>query len=237
MNPSAAVDTSILNAVMQASPLVQLTLLILVGMSVLSWAVGLSKWKHFKQLLKSNSAFLNHFWKANSLDSLFADLKDFPHSSVARVFQAGFSELKKLAEKNQSKAKGAPDESEIKLSGIDNMERALKQAVENEVALMESRLSWLATTGSTGPFIGLFGTVWGIMSSFHKIGAMGSASLAVVAPGISEALFATAVGLGAAIPAVIIYNSLVTQVRRQEIQLNNFAADFLNVAKRNFFQE
>ncbi|MEI7974274.1 MAG: MotA/TolQ/ExbB proton channel family protein, partial [Bdellovibrio sp.] len=128
-------------------------------------------------------------------------------------------------------------ESEIKLSGIDNMERALKQAVENEVALMESRLSWLATTGSTGPFIGLFGTVWGIMSSFHKIGAMGSASLAVVAPGISEALFATAVGLGAAIPAVIIYNSLVTQVRRQEIQLNNFAADFLNVAKRNFFQE
>ena len=101
---------------------------------------------------------------------------------------------------------------------------------------MESRLSLLATTGSTGPFIGLFGTVWGIMGAFQKIGATKVASLAVVAPGISEALIATSVGLAAAIPATVAYNHYVSRIRKMEIELNSFAADFLNIAKRNFFQ-
>ena len=122
------------------------------------------------------------------------------------------------------------------LSGLDNLERSIRKATENEIAKMETRLTVLATTGSTGPFIGLFGTVWGIMGSFHKIGATGNASLAVVAPGISEALIATAIGLAAAIPAVVLYNNFVAQVRREEIELNNFSADFLNIVKRNFFK-
>lgn len=102
---------------------------------------------------------------------------------------------------------------------------------------MEARLSLLATTGSTGPFIGLFGTVWGIMGSFHKIGSTGMANLAVVAPGISEALIATAIGLAAAIPATVAYNHFVTRIRREEIDLSSFSADFINIAKRNFFKE
>ncbi len=228
---NTAVDTSLINAIFQASLVVQLTLLVLIGMSVLCWAVGIAKWKEFSALKKANPLFLASFWKATSFDALYNDLSSFPRSSMARVFQAGFLELQKLAQKNPQKNES------IRLSGVDNFERALKQAVENEVSLMESKLSFLATTGSTGPFIGLFGTVWGILSSFHKIGATGSASLAVVAPGISEALFATAIGLAAAIPAVVIYNSFVTQLRKQEIQLNNFAADLLNIAERNFFQE
>jgi len=103
------------------------------------------------------------------------------------------------------------------------------------MANMESKLTVLATTGSTGPFVGLFGTVWGIMSSFHKIGTTGNASLAVVAPGISEALVATAIGLAAAIPAVVLYNHFISTIRKEEIELNNFSADFLNIVKRNFF--
>jgi biopolymer transport protein TolQ len=124
----------------------------------------------------------------------------------------------------------------IQLSGIDNLERSVRKSTENEVSEMENRLTILATTGSTGPFIGLFGTVWGIMGSFHQIGITGSASLAAVAPGISEALIATAIGLAAAIPAVVIYNNCIAVIRKEEISLNNFSSDFLNIVKRNFFK-
>ena len=124
----------------------------------------------------------------------------------------------------------------IQLSGIDNLERSVRKSTENEVSEMENRLTILATTGSTGPFIGLFGTVWGIMGSFHQIGQTGSASLAAVAPGISEALIATAIGLAAAIPAVVIYNNCIAVIRKEEISLNNFSSDFLNIVKRNFFK-
>lgn len=122
------------------------------------------------------------------------------------------------------------------LSGLDNLERTLRKSTEIELANMESRLTILATTGSTGPFIGLFGTVWGILNSFQQIGLTGSASLAAVAPGISEALITTAIGLVAAIPAVIIYNNCISTIRREEVSLNNFNSDFLNIVKRNFFK-
>ena len=112
-----------------------------------------------------------------------------------------------------------------------------RKAIDTEISTMEARLSFLATTGSTGPFIGLFGTVWGIMGAFATIGATGMASLAVVAPGISEALIATAIGLVAAIPATVAYNHFITKLKREEIELNSFASDFLNIAKRNFFHE
>lgn len=231
--PSVSVNTSSIDAVFQASPIVQLTLLILVVLSVFCWAIGYTKYATFKKMRQSDDIFLNKFWKVNSLDTLYEDIDKYSDSSIARVFRAAYLEMKKISE-SPLLAKTTGDKPI--LSGIDNLERVLNKASENEIARLESKLTVLATTGSTGPFIGLFGTVWGIMGSFHKIGKTGTASLAVVAPGISEALIATAIGLAAAIPAVVLYNNFVSRIRKQEIALNNFNADFLNIVKRNFFQ-
>lgn len=226
------VNTSSWDAILQASPIVQLTLLILVGLSVVCWAIAFLKFKQFKLLSQANDNFVTTFWKSTSLDSLYSDLERFRHSPIARVFKSGYLEMQKLA----GQKKGDPT-LPMHLSGSDNLERELRKSVDLEVAAMESKLTLLASTGSTGPFIGLFGTVWGIMGSFHKIGQTGSASLAVVAPGISEALIATAIGLAAAIPAVVLYNHFIAQIKRQEMALNNFSSDFLNIVKRNFFKE
>ncbi len=234
MENAVQVNTSAFDAILQASLLVQLTLLILVCLSILCWAVAFLKYKQFKALTAANEPFINKFEKSNSLDNIFDNLDRFPDSSLARVFAAGYAEMKRLADSPHGEKK---DGTLLQLTGIDNIERTLRKAIDLEIAQMEAKISWLATTGSTGPFIGLFGTVWGIMSSFHKIGQMGSATLAVVAPGISEALVATAIGLAAAIPAVMLYNHFISEIKRQEMTLNNFAADFLNIAKRNFFRE
>lgn len=233
-NPSAnvAVNMNAIDAILAASPVVQLTLLCLVGLSIACWAIGFFKWKQMAQLTAKDEFFLEKFWRASSLEQVSQDADALEkESSMARVFKAGYQELARLA------SSGTESDGKVMLSGADNLERSLRKAIGSEVAVMESRLNLLATTGSTGPFIGLFGTVWGIMGSFHKIGMTGSASLAVVAPGISEALIATAIGLAAAIPAVVLYNHFVTQIKRQEGELNNFATDFLNIAKRNFFKE
>ena len=229
---SMAVNTNAWDAILQAGPIVQLTLLILIGLSVVCWAVAFSKYKFFKALVEENDRFAGRFYKATSLDSLYEDIDTFKNSSLARVFKSGYLELKQLAERKSATPAGG-----LLISGADNLERTLRKATDAELSFMESRLTILASTGSTGPFIGLFGTVWGIMNSFHKIGQTGSASLAVVAPGISEALVATAIGLAAAIPAVVLYNHFVSQIKKEEMALNSFTSDFLNMAKRNFFQE
>lgn len=231
--PSVSVNTSSIDAIAQASPIVQLTLIILISLSVFCWAIGYSKYRTFKKMNLSDELFLSKFWKVNSLDTLFEDIDQYSDSSIARVFKAAYLEMKKISE---SPLLSKTHDDKPVLTGLDNLERVLNKASENEIARLESRLTVLATTGSTGPFIGLFGTVWGIMGSFHKIGQTGSASLAVVAPGISEALIATAIGLAAAIPAVVLYNNFISKIRKQEITLNNFNADFLNIVKRNFFQ-
>jgi biopolymer transport protein TolQ len=227
-----SVNTGTLDAIFHASPVVQLTLAVLVGLSIFCWAVGIIKYKQFRELAYANGDFLSRFWKAKSLDILFEEMGDLPKSAIGRVYKAGYLEMQKLAGHAKSK-----EGTVVQLSGIDNLERTLRKATDLEIAMMESRLTILATTGSTGPFIGLFGTVWGIMGSFQKIGATGSASLAVVAPGISEALIATAIGLAAAIPAVILYNNFVARIRKEEIALSTFSSDFLNIVKRNFFKE
>lgn len=232
--PQVAINTNPLSAILQASPIVQVTFVILILLSVICWAIGIAKFKQFQRFKSKNEIFMAKFWKVSSLDSLYEDFEQYKDSPVARVFKAAYLEMKKLAE--SPLAQKSANESKPQLQGLDNLERALRKSTENELAMMESKLTILATTGSTGPFIGLFGTVWGIMGSFHKIGSMGSASLAVVAPGISEALFATAIGLAAAIPAVVLYNNFIAQLKKQEIELNNFSTDFLNIVKRNFFQ-
>lgn len=230
---NVAVDTGAWHAIVSASPIVQGTLLILVLMSVFSWAIIFQKRKMFRFIQEANRPFDDFFWKCSALDDVFEKLSEFPTSTLAAVFKSGFLELKKIADSSPEKsAEGGKQ----MLTGIDNLQRSLNKAIDNEILKMEYRLSFLATVGSVGPFIGLFGTVWGIMGSFQKIGATGVASLAVVAPGISEALIATGVGLFAAIPATIAYNHYVTQLKKEEMTMQNFASDFMNIAKRNFFK-
>jgi len=226
-------DINAWHAIASASPVVQLTLISLVGMSITSWAIFFQKRKQFEMVEEANVPFEDMFWKASSLEDIHDRLKDFPNSNLAAVFRMGYIELRKMAESTLGEGAKGDD---MHLSGIDNLQRALRKAVDIEISRLEGRLTFLATVGSVGPFVGLFGTVWGIMSSFQRIGQTGMASLAVVAPGIAEALIATGVGLAAAIPATITYNWFIGRIRKQELALNNFSADFLNLAKRNFFK-
>lgn len=226
---------SALDAILSASWPVQLTLLLLAVMSILSWAIIFTKKKSLQNIRQANSEFLDLFWRATSLDDINDKIGDHQNSNIGRVFLAGYFELKKIADSNL--ARNEKSEKTPSLSGLDNLERSLYKAIDVEITRLEMRLTFLATTGSTGPFIGLFGTVWGIMGAFHKIGATGMASLAVVAPGISESLIATAIGLVAAIPATVAYNHFSTVIQRETTELNNFAADFLNIVKRNFFKD
>ncbi len=229
------VQTGLLEDLLRAGPAVQLLLLVLIGMSVISWAVMLAKHKQLKTVHHANAVFEAKFWKSSHLQNLFENIDDFPHSTIARLFKSGYIELQKLVD--SAKTQETSGELKPRLFGIDNLERALRKSLDTQVGLLEGRLTILATIGSTAPFIGLLGTVIGIMNSFRDIYQAGSASLATVAPGISEALFATAVGLFAAIPAVMAYNHFIGRVRRAEIDMTNFSADFLNIAKRSFFRE
>lgn len=225
-----AADFSAWSALASAGPIVKFTFLILLGMSVFSWMIIVAKHILFKKTHEANEKFIEDFWKASTLDEMADKKEDYEGSSLFQVFTTGFKEIKKIRG-----AQNEGDGTNALLSKTEALERALRTAVETELFKVESRLSFLATTGSTAPFIGLFGTVWGILTSFQKIGAMKSASLAVVAPGISEALIATAVGLAAAIPASIAYNHYINKVRKSEHELNGFANDLLNISERNFF--
>lgn len=230
-----AVNTGAWHAISGASFVVQLVLLSLILMSVVSWAIMVQKRRQFALVEEGNIPFEEKFWKAGSLEDVNESLKDYPDSNLAALFRAGYMELKKIAESNLLSSSTPESEAPI-LTGLDNLQRALRKATDIEISRLEARLIFLATVGSVGPFVGLFGTVWGIMGSFQHIGQTGMASLAVVAPGIAEALIATGVGLAAAIPATIGYNLFVTRIKKQELALNNFSADFLNLAKRNFFR-
>lgn len=206
---------------MGAGIAVQFLLLVLIGMSIVSWAIIFKKRKVFAQVTEDNDKFLDLFWSASTLEQVKDKLDRHTESPLSRIFNAGFSELERVKRKGET-SMGL---------GIDNLERSLRKGQDLETSLLEEKLSFLATTGSTAPFIGLLGTVVGIMNSFRAISNAGSASLATVAPGISEALFATAVGLFAAIPAVMAYNYMLNEVRKHENHMNNFISDFLNIAR------
>ncbi len=215
---------SAFNLILDASPLVQLILLFLVGASILCWAVILSKSIRMKSAMQENEQFLAIFWNSKGLEEIQTKGEGLTHSTIARVFESGYKELRKLPVQDRTDD-GQPE--------ILNIERALNKAVANQIDDLEKYVEWLATTASAAPFVGLFGTVWGIMSSFQSIGAMGSASLAVVAPGISEALIATAMGLAAAIPAAIFYNYLLNKIKRISLDTESFVQDFLNMIQRS----
>ena len=221
-----------LQLVLDASFVVKLVLLMLVGMSLLSWFIVGSKWLRLRQADQQSAMFLDIFWSKEEgnkwgperLESIYARVSSFQGSPLARVFHAGYVELAKITASDRG----------AMVDDIENVERSLKRTMGREMTALENQLSILATTGSVGPFIGLFGTVWGIMNSFLNIGAEHGASLDVVAPGIAEALIATAIGLVAAIPAVMAYNYFVRRIRVLESETESFAADYLNIVKRHY---
>jgi biopolymer transport protein TolQ len=223
-SPSPATSLSAWSLIAESSALVKFILLLLLAGSVMTWAIIFTKIKILKSAKSENAGFLELFCNSKALDEVQHKIEDFPHSPIAKVFQAGYRELRKLPSHERTQD-GAPE--------VNNINRALNRAHSLEVDELEKYVDWLASTASAAPFIGLFGTVWGIMNSFQNIGAMGSASLAVVAPGISEALISTAVGLAAAIPAAIFYNFLLGRMKKLSLDMESFSQEFLNMVQRS----
>jgi biopolymer transport protein TolQ len=211
---------------------VQLVLLILVMFSVASWAIILSKHRTLSHARGQSEEFLDAFWKNQRLDALYEKSERWIDSPVSKVFRAGYRELSRLHDVVVKAEAGVDVAAAAETSILQNVSRAMSRARNLETTRLERALTFLATTGSATPFIGLFGTVWGIMNAFRSIGLSGAASLAVVAPGISEALIATAVGLAAAIPAVIAYNAYLRRVETLTIEMENFSDEFMNLVDR-----
>ena len=212
---------------------VKLVLFILLYFSVVSWAIIFYKLLQVHRANNESVRFMDFFWKTKRFDSINSQLDRFANSPLTVLFSEGYSELKKLMEKGEAR-EAAEGGVSTDLGGIDNIARALRRATTSEITRLEKYLTFLATTGSTAPFIGLFGTVWGIMTAFKGIGETGSASLAVVAPGIAEALIATAIGLVAAIPAVMGYNHFQNRIKVLVGEMDNFSTEFLNIVQRTF---
>jgi len=231
---------NVFQMVLNAGLMVQFVLLLLLIFSIATWAIIFIKWRYTRKAFRESAEFTDFFWKSRNLSDAFAKSKQLRNSPVARIFRIGYMELKRLSQSGAPiAAKRSGSEAGTLgsgFSGIDNVQRALRRAINVEITRMTQMVPFLATTGNTTPFIGLFGTVWGIMNSFHGIGLRGSASLAVVAPGISEALVATAAGLAVAIPAVIAFNHFTFKIRMVESELNSFSADFLNIIERELIR-
>jgi biopolymer transport protein TolQ len=228
-NPDSFGSMSVwLSEYLSVWPLSQAAMGLLVVFSIVSWAIIAMKAVQLRTARRESEDFLDAFWQAKRLDAIYKESEMLLKSPISQVFRAGYIELARL--------KKTSGEESILGGGIENVERALRRAQNSESTLLESKTAFLATVGSTAPFIGLFGTVWGIMKAFADIGRMGSANLSTVAPGISEALIATAIGLLAAIPAVIAYNYFGSNIRVLESEMDSFGSDFLNIVKRHFFK-
>ena len=232
----------IVHMISNAGPMVQFVMLLLLFFSIMSWAIILIKYRYIRRAFRESAEFTEFFWKSRDLSNAFAKAKQLHGSPVARIFRIGYVELKKTSpgggqpsgQSSQNSGESMPFDT--RFVGTDNVKRALRRAINTEMTRMTQMVPFLATTGNTAPFIGLFGTVWGIMNSFSGIGQKGSASLAVVAPGISEALVSTAAGLAAAIPAVIAFNYFMNRIRIVETELHSFSADFLNIIERDILR-
>lgn len=206
-------------------------LILLILFSVVSWAIIMYKFVQIHKAFSESGRFMDFFWKTKRFDTISAQADRFASSPLVALFNEGYTELKQLMEAEGAKAEHSGVSTD--LGGVANVSRALRRATNLEVNRLEKYTTFLATTGSTSPFIGLFGTVWGIMVAFEGIGRTGSASLAVVAPGIAEALIATAVGLVAAIPAVMAYNHFQHKIRVLVKEMDSFSTEFLNIVQRN----
>jgi biopolymer transport protein TolQ len=217
-------DLSIFALVAQASLVVQLVMAALLIVSVASWSVIFGKLFGLGRVRKANDAFEQDFWSGRNLNELYQAIgKRHKEAPLERIFAAGMREFLKLRERRVSD--GA--------TLLDGARRAMRASYQREVDALESNLSFLASVGSVSPYVGLFGTVWGIMHAFVGLSNLQQVTLATVAPGIAEALVATAIGLFAAIPAVIAYNRFARQIDRSAIQLETFIEEFSNILQRN----
>jgi biopolymer transport protein TolQ len=239
-----AFDSDIIQMIIHAGPVVKFVLAILLFFSTVSWAIIFVKFRLFRNAKQETERVLEIFWEGRGLKTVHAACKDLPFSPVARLFRAGYSELSRIqkiqasvnSEEDQC-GPGAENLHRSQQTKMDNLDRSLKRAEIDQVNKMEKALGFLATTGNTAPFIGLFGTVWGIMDAFRGIGLKGAANLAVVAPGISEALIATAAGLAAAIPAVVAFNFFNQRISALRAEMDIFKSDFLSMVERQLFKE
>jgi biopolymer transport protein TolQ len=213
---------SVWDMVLQFKPLPLAVLGILLMFSVTSWAIIFSKWMALRRARTSNARFLRAFRKSNGLEAVAVVAEQFRPCPLATVFDFGYEEVTR-----QIKVRGT-------VANMVALERTLQLGISEELAKLERSMNWLATTATVTPFIGLFGTVWGIIASFQGLGQAGSASLRAVAPGISEALVATAMGLAAAIPAAIFYNHYGYVIREIGARMEDFVLEFLNVSERSF---
>lgn len=241
---SDAVQHDVVQMILTAGPMVKFVLLVLLLFSVISWMIIYVKFRLFGKAARETETFMELFSEDTGLKGIYGAGKELTYSPIARLFVAGYSELMRI-QKIQGAAKSQPGQINSRESLylhspkaiINNLERTLKKSTLDQLNRLERSTGFLATTGNTAPFIGLFGTVWGIMSSFRSLGLKGSASLAVVAPGISEALVATAFGLFAAIPAVVAYNYFTQKTSAVGAEMDIFTSDFLTMVERQFFKE
>jgi biopolymer transport protein TolQ len=219
--PALFVGSEVVSMVRNTGFVAQLVLVILLVFSVFSWAIIFSKWGAFRRARVQSSRFVRAFRKAQRLQDIAAVAEQFKPSPLVPVFEGSWEEYRR-----QNGNNNPPERKVIAV------QRAASIATSEEITRLERRLPWLATTGAVTPFIGLFGTVWGIIDAFHGLGTAGAATLRAVAPGISEALITTAAGLLAAIPAVIFYNLLNNQIREFGSRMDDFTLEFLNAVER-----
>ncbi len=205
----------------------RIVLFILLIFSVLSWAIIIQKQSAFKRVRRGSKDFLRIFRQSKKLSDIRSSAVQLKGSPLPPVFEAGYREIE--AQVDTSESSGKP-----RVRSLDSIQRSLQIAAASELTGLESWVSWLATTAAACPFIGLFGTVWGIMDAFHGLGTAGTASLRSVAPGISEALITTAGGLFAAIPALIAYNVFIQRLKEFGAMLDDFVLEFVNLTERHF---
>ncbi|MGH7780890.1 MAG: MotA/TolQ/ExbB proton channel family protein [Candidatus Binataceae bacterium] len=229
----AAGQLGVVQLMLGTGPVVAAVLWILVGFSIGCWGISLYKLVQISRARRESERFITIFWESKNLNAIHTASVGFNRSPVAQVFRAGYQELLQLT-RAKRQAVGAQSEFSTDLGGIDNVTRAMKRQANVELTKLEYGTTFLATTGSAAPFIGLFGTVWGIMSAFIGLSAAHSSSIQAVAPGIAEALIATAVGLVAAIPAVMFFNFFTARIRVLATEMENFTSEFLNIAERHF---
>jgi biopolymer transport protein TolQ len=225
----------VLTLIQNASLPSKAVLVVLLIFSILSWAVILLKYLSFRTIDRQSKTFLDVFRRSTKFSEVQAVCGSLSGSPLVGMFQAGYAELNSQLRQPQSGG-GSPGATPPRptLKSVAALDRALLRASSAEINKLEKRVPFLATTASITPFIGLLGTVWGIITAFSEIGAQGSTDLAVVAPGIADALVATAVGLFAAIPALYFYNHFTTQVKIAASEMDDFALEFLNISERNF---
>ena len=230
MPTSDALGSNVLDLVMQAGPLAKAVLALLALFSIVSWALIVDKWWQMRRARNHTVQFIRAYREGRRPSIVFGAAKKLRESPLAQLYIAAHQEVSGISEVVDH----VLEDPEEGLGGerLDAVHRAMRRSTAMEIARLERHLPFLATTASATPFIGLFGTVWGIMSAFHGIGQQGSANLAVVAPGISEALIATAMGLAAAIPAVIAYNYFVNRVKHWATEMEGFTMDLLNLVAR-----